>query len=197
MKRHKVWLIPLVILLTYPLWSIPVGSFLAPPQRVDKQPKTGPPTKTRSFTMETVKILQSQQGQRTALIRAQSARLENSSDSFVLEIVDADIFDKDGNITHITSKTGTFNNGTQILTLIDDVVVNKTHDEQFLYTDLLYYSSNKRTVRCPGKTRLVGKNVTVEGGSLDYDVNTAQYDIGKRVHVVLEGFTSADDTPAP
>ncbi len=147
--------------------------------------------------METVKILQSQKGKRTALIRAESARLEKNTDTFILEIVNADIFDEDGNITHIVSKTGAYNNGTQILTLIDDVVVNKIHDEQFLYTDLLYYNSAKRTVKCPGKTRLVGKNVTVDGGSLDYDVQTAQYDIGKRVYVVLEGFKSADDTQAP
>lgn len=147
--------------------------------------------------METVKILQSQKGKKTALIRAKSARLEKSTDTFIFEIVDADIFDEDGNITHIVSKTGVYNNGTQILTLTDDVVVNKTHDEQFLYTDLLHYDSIKRTVNCPGKTRLVGKNVTIDGGSLDYDVKTARYEIGKRVYVVLEGFTSPGDTPAP
>lgn len=147
--------------------------------------------------METVRIIQSQKGERTALILAESARLEKSSDTFILEIVDADIFDEDGNVTHIVSKTGAFNNGTQILTLIDDVVVHKTHDEQFLYTDLLHYDSKKRTVNCPGETRLVGKNVTVDGGSLYYDVKTSQYDIGNRVHVVLEGFSSPDDTPAP
>lgn len=147
--------------------------------------------------METVRIIQSQKGERTALILAESARLEKSSDTFILEIVDADIFDEDGNVTHIVSKTGAFNNGTQILTLIDDVVVHKTHDEQFLYTDLLHYDSQKRTVNCPGETRLVGKNVTVDGGSLYYDVKTSQYDIGNRVHVVLEGFSSPDDTPAP
>lgn len=197
MKRNKVWLIPLILIITYPLWSIPVGSFLAPPKRVDTQPKTEQVTKNPSFTMETVKIVQSQKGERTALIRAKSARLEKRTDTFILEMVDADIFDKDGNITHIVSKTGAYNNGTQILTLIDDVVVNKTHDQQFLYTDLLHYNSNKRTVNCPGKTRLVGKNVTVNGGSLDYDVATARYDIGKRVYVVLGGFTSPGNTPAP
>jgi len=196
LHRNTVWLIPLILILTFPLWRIPLGAFLAPRSGFDQKINPGK-TATRNFSMDTVKILQNQKGQKTALIRAQSARTNEDAEIFTLETVDADVFDADGNRTHIVSKTGKYNTATKILTLIDDVVVNKTHDEQFLYTDLLYYDSDKRTVNCPGKTRLVGKGVKIDGGSLDYDIETLQYDIGGRVHMVLDGFTAPADTSEP
>ena len=196
LHRNTVWLIPLILILTFPLWRIPLGAFLVPKDGFDYKMGSGN-TASRNFSMDTVKILQNQKGQKTALIRARSARTNEDAEIFILETVDADIFDADGNKTHIVSKTGKYDVATKILTLIDDVVVNKTHDEQFLYTDLLYYDSDKRTVNCPGKTRLVGKGVKVDGGSLDYDIETSRYDIGGRVHVVLDGFTESAGTPAP
>lgn len=196
LHRNTVWLIPLILILTFPLWRIPLGAFLVPKNGLDQNMATGK-TASRNFSMDTVKILQNQEGQKTALIRARSARTNEDAEIFTLETVDADIFDADGNKTHIVSKTGKYNVATKILTLVDDVVVNKTHDEQFLYTDLLYYDSDRRTVNCPGKTRLVGKGVKVDGGSLDYDIETSRYDIGGRVHVVLDGFTESASTPAP
>jgi hypothetical protein len=70
------------------------------------------------------------------------------------------------------------------------VVVNKTLDNQFLYTDLLHYDSEQRTISCPGKTRLEGENVAIDGGSLDYDIQSQTYVIDKGVSCILNGFIS-------
>lgn len=196
LHRNTVWLVPLLLILTFPLWRTPVGSFLTPRGEIEHKVQSRP-SGNNSFNMENVKILQNQKGRKTALIRAQSARTDETPDLLVLETVDADLFDEDGNITHIISKTGKYNMATKILTLIDDVVINKTHDKQLLYTDLLYYDSVKRTVNCPGKTRLIGENVRIDGGSLDYSINSSKYEIGGRVHVVLEGFSAPAGTPQP
>lgn len=194
LHRNTVWLVPLIMLVTFPLWSVPVGSFLTPRESVKYNNKS---SGGHNFNMETVKILQNQKGKKTALIRAKSASTNKKSEILTLETVDADLFDADGNITHIVSKTGKYNTITKILTLIDDVVVNKTHDKQMLYTDLLHYDSEKRTVNCPGKTKLIGEDVKIDGGSLDYSINTSTYEIGGRVYVVLEGFTPPSGTPTP
>ncbi len=194
LHRNQVWLIPLLLILTYPLWSIPVGKFLTPRGGVPAQTVIRK-TNQHNFRMESVKILQNQNGKKTALIRAKSARTGDDTDILILETVDADIFDEDGNVTHIVSRTGKYNVKTKALTLSGDVVVNKTRDKQFLYTDLLHYNSDKRTVNCPGKTKLIGENVSIDGGSLDYDINSSRYDIGGRVFVDLEGFSAP--TPAP
>lgn len=194
LHRNQVWLIPLLLILTYPLWSIPVGKFLTPRGGVPTQTAIRK-TNQHNFQMESVKILQNQNGKKTAMIRAKSARTGEDSDILILETVDADIFDEDGNVTHIVSRTGKYNVKTKALTLSGDVVVNKTRDKQFLYTDLLHYDSDKRTVNCPGKTKLIGENVSIDGGSLDYDINSSRYDIGGRVSVDLDGFSAPAPSP--
>ncbi len=194
LHRNQVWLIPLLLILTYPLWSIPIGKFLTPRGGVPVQTVIKK-TNQHNFKMESVKIMQNQNGKKTAMIRAKSARTGDDTDILILETVDADIFDEDGNVTHIVSKTGKYNIKTKALTLSGDVVVNKIRDKQFLYTDLLHYNSEKRTVNCPGKTKLIGENVSIDGGSFDYDINSSRYDIGGRVLVDLEGFSAPATAP--
>ncbi len=189
MKSHRntIWLVPLLIIITYPLWSLPVGTFLSPKGSFDPPPNKQQPD-THNFNMDTVQILQNQKGEKTALIRARKAHTGEDSDILVMEFVNADLFDEEGNITKIIANTGQYNTTSKILTLTDDVVINKTLDEQFLYTNLLIYNSEKRTVNCPGKIRLEGKNIEIDGGSLDYDITSVTYVIGKRVHCVIQGF---------
>ena len=186
--RNTIWLVPLLFVVTFPLWSIPVGKFLTPRGGFDPDINKLP-TDTHNFTMNTVKILQNQKGKKTALIRAAKAHTDSSdNDILILETVDADLFDNSDNITRVLAKTGKYNMITKVLTLIEDVVVNKTKDEQFLYTDLLYYNSEQRTINCPGKTLLKSEGAEIDGGSLDYDVNTEKYVIGNRVKCLLNGF---------
>lgn len=185
--RNTIWLIPLVLFVTFPLWSVPVSDFLTPRGGFDPALKERK-SKGRTFNLDTVKILQNQDGKKTALIRAKHARTGKTPDSLIMDSVNADIFDEDGNITKIVAKTGEYDTITKVLTLIDDVVVNKKQDKQFLYTDLLHYDSNQRTINCPGQTRLEGEEVTIDGGSLDYDIKSRSYVIGKRVKTVLSGF---------
>ena len=185
--RNTVWLIPLIIIITFPLWSIPVGEFLTPPGNFDPTPKNQQ-SDSHNFNMDMVRILQNQKGKKTALIRAHKAQTGEDSNHLILELVSADIFDEEGYITKVIANTGEYNTTSKILTLIGDVVVNKTRDKQFLYTDRLTYDSDRRLVNCPGKTRLEGEKITIDGGSLDYDINSGTYAIEKRVHCVISGF---------
>jgi len=186
--RNTIWLIPLLVVVTFPIWSIPVGDFLAPRGGFDPDLKNRR-TDARKFSMETVKILQNQNGRKTAIIRADKARTGISLNIYIMENVDADIFDNDNNITKIIAKKGRFDTTSEILTLIDDVVVNKTKDKQILYTDLLHYDSKKRTVNCPDKTKMVSEDVTIDGGSFDYDINLSSYVVDKGVTCIINGFT--------
>ncbi|MGB3210800.1 MAG: LPS export ABC transporter periplasmic protein LptC [Desulforhopalus sp.] len=185
--RNTIWLIPLLLIVTFPLWSIPVGNFLTPRGGFDPVLKNEK-TDTHNFNMDTVKILQNQEGRKTAVIRAQKARTGEDPNLIIMEMVDADLYDKDGYLTKINAKTGKYSMTTKILTLANDVVVNKTRDKQFLYTDLLLYDSERQIVRCPGRTRLEGESVEIKGGSLVYNINNQTYVIDKRVNVIINGF---------
>lgn len=185
-RRNFIWLVPLALMVTFPAWRIPVGKFLTPRggfdpayANVDKD--------AHNFAMETVTITESKNGRITAEIRAASASSTGTPNEYVLEIVDADIFNKKKETTNVVARNGLFNTESKLLTLTDDVVVHKVKNDQKLFTDLLYYDDNLQTVHCPGKTKLQGKGIEVNGSSLDYDIEEGHYDIGGRVLCLIQG----------
>lgn len=185
--RNSIWLIPLLLIITFPVWSHPIGKFLTPRGGFDPEVKKAP-KKSHDFKMDKVKITQNQRGKKTALIKADRAKTGDSPEIFLMENVNADIYDENGNITKIIARTGKYNTVSNRLTLMDNVVVNKTADKQFLYSDLLHYDSQNRTVHSPGATRLVAENASIDGGSLHYDIKTQTYEITKRVQCEITGF---------
>jgi LPS export ABC transporter protein LptC len=187
-QRSIIWLVPLVLLVTFPAWRIPLGAFLTP--RGGYDPAYADLKKdVHNFTMDKVRIQQIHNGRKSAEIRAESARTAEKEDEYILTKVNTDIFDNEGELTNIIADKGIYNAVTRQLTLIDNVIVQKTSDKQTLYTDLLYYDDEKRTVKCPGDTRLTADGGEIRGSSLDYDINTSQYEIGGRVHCLLERFS--------
>ena len=185
--RNTIWLIPLSIIVSFPLWSIPVSDFLTPRGGFDPAPIQQDPD-THNFNMDTVRILQNQKGKNTAIIRAAKAQTGQAPDIIIMELVNADLFDAEGNVTKVIANIGQYSTTTKILTLTDDVVVNKIRDNQFLYTDLLHYDAELRTVNCPGKTRLEGDKIEIDGGRLQYDIKSGKYVIDQGVHCIIDGF---------
>jgi LPS export ABC transporter protein LptC len=185
--RNTIWLIPLSIIVSFPLWSIPVSDFLTPRGGFDPAPIQQDPD-THNFNMDTVRILQNQKGKNTAIIRAAKAQTGQAPDIIIMELVNADLFDAEGNVTKVIANIGQYSTTTKILTLTDDVVVNKIRDNQFLYTDLLHYDAELRTVNCPGKTRLEGDKIEIDGGRLQYDIKSEKYVIDQGVHCIIDGF---------
>jgi len=186
--RNTIWLIPLAFLVTFPLWSIPVGEFLTPRGGFDPDINKES-TDHHNFTMQTVTILQNQHGKDTAVIRAANARTNpDDLDVVILDKVSADVFDDNGNATLITSQSGEYNMTGKVLTLIKDVVLNKTQEKQSMYTDLLIYNSAQRTVNSPGKTRLKSETAEIDGGGFDYNIASQTYIFDNRVTCLINGF---------
>lgn len=187
LHRNTVWIVPLAFMVTFPIWSIPIGKYLTPRGGFEAPQATNSST-TRNFILDSVQITQNQNGKRTAFIRAKSAWTGDDPNLLYMETIDADLYDEEGKMTKVIANNGNYHTITKLLVLIDEVIVNKTVDKQILYTDLLNYDSEKRTVNCPGATRLVAEDAVIKGGSLDYDIVTQKYEIGGRVHCDLQGF---------
>jgi LPS export ABC transporter protein LptC len=187
-RRNLIWLIPLALIATFPAWRIPVGEFLTPREGYDIVTESN--ENVQNFNMETVKILQSKNGRITAEIRAVSAFTTETPNEYILEQVDADLFNTTGEPTNVVARRGMFDGTTQHLTLMDDVVITKIKAGQRLYTDLFYYDDNKQTVNCPGNTRIEGEDIQVTGTSLDYDIEKGYYEMGGRVLCLIKGSIS-------
>ena len=187
-KRNFTLFIPLLLVATFPIWKIPVANFLTPRGGEEPENIKNRNTASHDFAMDQVKILQNQNGKKTAVIRANSAMTGDNANEFHLEIVDADIIDKHNQITNVVAETGSYNVNTEILTLRKNVVIKRLEGKQTMYTDYLVYSDKERTVTSPGKTRFVGEAFNIVGGRMDYDIKTDSYKLSKRVNCVIGGF---------
>ncbi len=186
-SRNVIWLVPFALLLTFPLWRIPLAAFLAPRGGYDPALAQNRPD-THDFTMNTVHITQSHNGKTTLDLIATRATTGKTTDEFKMEDVNATIITEQGERIYITAKKGVFDKGSSLLSLIDDVVIKKPEDKYEIYTDLLHYNDKTKIADCPGATRLVGDKVSIKGGSLKYNTLTSSYDIGGRVYCKLTEF---------
>jgi len=186
-SRNVIWLVPLALLLTFPLWRIPLAAFLAPRGGYDPALAQNRPD-AHDFTMNTVHITQSHNGKTTLDLIATRAMTGKTTNEFKMEDVNATIITEQGEHTYVTAKKGIFDKGSSLLSLIDDVVIKKPKDKYEIYTDLLHYNDKTKIANCPGATRLIGDKVTIKGGSLKYNTVSSNYDIGGRVYCTLTEF---------
>jgi LPS export ABC transporter protein LptC len=186
-RRNLLWLIPLLLIISFPVWRLPVAAFLQP--RGSYDPGSGEQNQdSHNFVMDKVIIMQNQAGKTTAEISADQALTSEKPNEFVLVAVYADLYGEDDELVKISARKGIYNTETRELTLIGDVHVNRVATRQQLFTELLYYFDHNRTIKSPGATRLLGEQVELNGSSLDYDIITGQYQIGGRVKGTIVGF---------
>lgn len=188
-SRRLVWLIPLLLFLTFPVWRIPLAAFLSPRGGYDPS-LAQRPLDEHNFNMDTVHITQSEEGKTTLEIVAEKAFTGGNVNEVQMDNVDAVVTGNDGEQTFITARKGILDKQAAILTMIDEVVVIKPKDKMELYTDLLVYNDKTNIAHSPGKTRLVGEQITIRGNNLLFNSQTQSYDLGGRVHCKLTGFAN-------
>lgn len=185
--RNSLWLIPLLLIITFPIWKIPVASFLAP--RGGYDPKIFDDTNvSHNFTMDKINIQQSEGSMKTADIRAAKALTSKNPNEFVLTKVNADIFNDDGELTNIKAKRGVYNTRTRRLKLDRNVVVTNKEKGFTMKTSQLFYFHHLRKVRCPQRTVFKGDGIVIRGSSFYYDINRGHYEVGGRVVCTIEGY---------
>ena len=184
-RRNLVWLIPILMIVTFPLWRLPVASFLTPRGLEENGVNTGT-DKEHDFVMQKVLITQNQAGQKTAEVQARQAFTSDKPNEFVLVDIDADLFDEQGDMVNIKADSGLYNTETRQLILNKNVVVSRDSQKQQLFTDLLHYYDDKRIIDSPVPTRMVAEGAEISGSSLRYDIVTGQYFVGGRVSTILQ-----------
>lgn len=188
-RRNLLWLIPLLLIFTFPVWRLPLISFLAP-RGGDDPGLNRDPEDLHNFVMDQVIIMQNKAGKKTARIRAGQAFTSEKSNEFVLTVVNADLYGEDEEEVNILAQTGIYNTKTRQLTLEGNVRVNRTGTNQQLFSELLYYYEENRIVKSPVATRIVADQMELKGSSLVYDIPTGQYEIGGRVYGTITEFNS-------
>ncbi len=193
-RRNIVWLIPLALFVSYPLWRIPATTFLTPRGGYDAS-LADRKLDAHNFDLEGVHISQSDGGQVTLEIVAERAYTGKKKDEFLLDEVDAVIIGQNGEQTFITARHGILDKPQSILTLIDEVVVMKPLDKFELYTDKLIYNETTKIAISPGRTQVLGEKIDITGNRLVFNTLTKAYDLGGRVRCKLSNFSKPAPTP--
>lgn len=182
--RNLLWIIPLLLLVSFPAWKIPVMLFLSP-RGAEEQPRGPKQEQSQNFLMDGVTIIQNQTGNKTAEIAATRANTTEQPHEYVLWEVDADLFDDNQEEVNVVADHGIYHTDSKKLSLKKEVVITRKTQNQKLFTDLLYYYGAQRKLYAPGATRLTGPNMKIAGSSLEYDIITNSYKIGGRVYCTI------------
>lgn len=192
-RRNLLWILPLLLAITFPLWRGPIDIFLAPRGGYDAS-FANRKLDAHNFNMKNVYITQSEHEKITLQVDAKRAFTGKTQDELEMEEIDAIITSVTNEQTFIISRKGTYDKKTNILTLINEVVVMKPKDKFELYTDLLIYDDSTHIAVSPEKTQIIGEEIEVTGNHLTFNTLTEAYDLGGRVRVKLNNFSDPDDT---
>ena len=186
-KRSLSWLIPLVLIVTFPLWKIPVGNFLAPRGGIDETMTRKQEKVEQSFSMQNSVIRQFKNDQLTAVVHSATVATGDKPETFQLTGITAQLYDEKRNQTDVVAGEGSYNSTTEFLVLKKGVVLDRKIDQQKLFTEHLNYDGLKQTLESPTTTRVETPDAEIQGGSFSYNLKEGTYRFDKRVNVTLRG----------
>jgi len=184
--RNLLWLVPLALFLTSPLWKPVLASFLKP--RGGYEPPTmvsNEKEPSQSFIMDTITITMSNRGRVEWVVNAVRAFTGQSDKEIGMIGVDALYTDKNNDKTNITSSQGMYDVDKRHLILMDNVVIRKPATKQEMFTELLHYYDARKMLVSPGDVKIKGPDYSIEAGRLDYNLASNAYDFSDRVKVDL------------
>jgi len=183
--RNLLWMIPLALLLSSPLWKSYVADFLKPRGGYDATVAEAYTRQSQNFVMDNITITLSSNGRLEWTVNAERAFTGKSDREIGMIEVDALYTGKEKNPITITSNRGTYLMDDRHLMLIDNVVLRKPASKEELYTDLLHYYDATKMVTSPVDVEIRGPKFSLQAGRMDYDLSSDAYDFNDRVRVEL------------
>jgi LPS export ABC transporter protein LptC len=170
--KNLFWFIPLLALITFPLWHPHVADFLRPTATVyNPQVADGP---AQSLDLVGMTFSQCNKGRQEWRIKARTMSSENGEKDMRLENVRADFFGKaaveggPGPTTNIRSGKARYEQDRQLLTLRDNVVVTTTSGYE-LQADVMYYREDLHQLHATSGVTIIGRGLSLTGREMTYD----------------------------
>lgn len=183
--RNLLWVIPLGLFLTSPVWRPAVGKFLTPRGGYDANMEERSRDAQKNFVMDTVTITLSTEGEDEWRVTAERAQTGKDDREIKMTKVNALYIGDQREPTHLTSKRGRYYIDERHLTLFDSVVIRKPLSNQELNTELLHYYDGTKMAVSPDDVKIKGPRFQLNAGRMDYDLSTDGYDFSDRVSVDL------------
>ncbi|HET97546.1 MAG TPA: LPS export ABC transporter periplasmic protein LptC [Desulfurivibrio alkaliphilus] len=181
--RNLLWLIPLLLLLGWPLYGAGVRWFLAPPPW-DEGGAGRSEEQTQRFILDGVRFYQDEAGVRRLRIDTPSLRTDPQSDKLLLAAIDGALFREEGDDLLFTAARGYYDPSGEMLYLEGDVRLNEA-ERLRLTTPALSYHGRQRRVSSRAGVEIFAEELTVSGRNLDYDLESGDYILAGNVHFVV------------
>lgn len=182
--RNLLWIIPLGLLLSSPLWKPSVTAFLTPRGGYDAELAATASQREQNFVMDSITITLTSKGREEWVVNAKRAFTGNTDKELGMIEVDA-LYTGKKDPMIITSNRGTYFVDDRHLILIDNVIIRKPKSGEELFTDLLHYYDATQMAVSPVEVDIKGPKFSLQAGRMDYDLSTDGYDFSERVRVEL------------
>ncbi len=184
MRRNILWILPLCLIVTYPLWQNEVADFLRPRGGYDAAAEEAYALERQDFIMDRVILTLNSGGEQTWRIKAKQARTGTTDREILLQEVDA-VYQRSGyDPLTVTSTEGIYQIDAKHLTLIEDVVLVKPAQQEELYTDVLHYDDTTKLMTSPIEVEIKTPTLNLQAGEMEYNLNTEAYIFSQRVQAV-------------
>lgn len=184
--RNILWVLPLTLLLSWPIWGGTATSILAPNGGLASDLAVAV-HKTNGkdgagFSMDGVLFSQLKNGVRDWQIQAKRLYAGKDQDRMQLETVEAQVFKNTERRFVITGQEGEYNSKTKILVLRKGV--NVQAEKGFLVqSETISYDDQARKISTRAPVQITDKKIDIRGKGLDYDMQKDSYDVSGRVKV--------------
>jgi LPS export ABC transporter protein LptC len=183
-SRNFLWIFPLILFVTGPVWKPFVVAFLSPPKGFS--PAQTIERATGGFSMTGVTVTRSAKGAPESILSAEKVESGRwDENDYSMEQVDALLFEQGKLKAHVISGEGYYDVSQKILTLIDDVSVT-VQDEYELTTQALRYLLPYKIVKTGADILFESRNMRIQGTGMRYNFATGDYRVGGRVHFDIE-----------
>ncbi len=180
-RRNLLWLVPLFLFLSSPLWEPSVASFLKPRGGYNAGQERADEKQAQNFVMDALTLTMSSKGRIEWVIKADRAFTGRQGRLIDMIDVDAVYTGAGRDKIYIASNRGQYNIDQQHLILQDNVRVRKPLEKQELYTNLLHYYDSTKQVVSPGDVKIKGPDFSIQAGHMTYDLLSHAYDFSKGV----------------
>ena len=178
--RNLLWIMPLTVLITMPLWKPLAADFLSQEHRGTSafDPSLTSPRSVSSSEMTGVQIEQSQNGTKEWQLTASRLYSKEDDPDMQLEDVKALFFGTTGENeeTRIRSQKAWYNTETKQITLRGAVLIQNNKGYEMLTESLEYLAAEKK-IRTTSGVNIQGSNIKVSGNQLLYDTATGNYSL--------------------
>lgn len=181
--RNILWLLPVALLLSWPIWGGVFGRALAPRGGLAVNlavPQTT--TAVAGFSMEGVLFSQLKNGVRDWQIQAKQLYSGEDQDRMQLVTVEAEVFKNAERRFVITGQEGEYNSKERIITMRTGVNV-QAENGMLVHSDSISYDDQARKITSRSPVQITGKGMDIHGKGMDYDMQKDSYDVGGRVKV--------------